>query len=52
MPSISLTGLHLGTAPQHSPLNDNVLPRAFHPCNCSENAHLGHPNTLVASLKI
>ena len=52
MPSISLIGPHLGTAPQHSPQNSNFLPRAFHPCNCPENVHLGHLNTFIAFLKI
>jgi hypothetical protein len=52
MPDISLTGLHLGSAPQASPLNNNFLPRAFHPCNWPVNAHLGHPNTSITSLKI
>jgi hypothetical protein len=52
MPDISLTGLHLGSSPQASPLNHNFLPRAFHPCNDPENLPLGHPNTFIASLKI
>jgi hypothetical protein len=52
MPNISLTRLHLGIAPHHPPLTHNVLPRAFHPCHCPENSHLGHSNTFISSLKI